>query len=54
MNLEYLDLNENDISEIEGLDTLVNLKHLDLGCNNGITEIVGLDKLVNLEYLIIC
>ena len=38
------------IQKIEGLDTLVNLRHLYLN-QNGISKIEGLDKLVNLVHL---
>ena len=43
-------LRKNHITEIKGLDALVNLQELDLGSNR-ITEIKGLDTLVNLQKL---
>ncbi len=42
-----------DISKIEGLEKLTELRSLDLGCNEFL-EIKGLEKLVNLEYLDLC
>ena len=50
INLTYLDLADNKIKKIKGLDTLVNLKFLIL-YDNEITEINGLDNLVNLKDL---
>ncbi|MBA7584206.1 hypothetical protein ES708_26159 [subsurface metagenome] len=41
-----------DISQIEGLEKLTDLKRLDL-FGNEIAEIKGLEKLINLEYLIL-
>ncbi len=49
-NLQELDLSENNITKIYGLDNLVNLQLLDLS-NNEIIEIEGLDNLVNLQTL---
>ncbi|KKN28245.1 hypothetical protein LCGC14_0856260 [marine sediment metagenome] len=39
-----------DISKIEGLEKLTELKSLEL-CGNDFIEMKGLEKLVNLEYL---
>ena len=51
-NLEILILDNNKITEIYGLDNLINLKELHL-YSNKITEIKGLDNLVNLEKLLL-
>lgn len=48
--LEQIFLCQNDISRIEGLDTLVNLTNLELGANR-IKEIENLEKLQSLEML---
>ncbi len=50
IRLEKLQLDNNIIVKIEGLDHLVNLKWLDLSFNN-ISKIEGLDHLVNLTDL---
>ena len=50
VRLRTLRLANNKITEIKGLDRLVNLVDLDLG-GNEITEIKGLDNLVNLRIL---
>lgn len=50
INLQYLDLSENRITEITGLDNLTNLKELHLS-KNQITHIKGFDHLTNLEKL---
>ncbi len=49
-NLQKLICRCNKITEIKGLDNLVNLLQLNLS-HNHITEIKGLDNLVNLQYL---
>eukprot|EP01059_Diplonema_ambulator_P035367 TRINITY_DN8290_c0_g1_i2.p1 TRINITY_DN8290_c0_g1~~TRINITY_DN8290_c0_g1_i2.p1 ORF type:complete len:1479 (+),score=580.35 TRINITY_DN8290_c0_g1_i2:85-4521(+) len=49
-NLEYLWLNENNISKIQGLDNCTRLKELYLYSNN-IPKIEGLTRLTNLEVL---
>ncbi|KAF8571321.1 hypothetical protein P879_01600 [Paragonimus westermani] len=49
-NLVKLQLDNNIIEQIEGLDHLVQLKWLDLSFNN-IEEIGGLNSLINLEDL---
>lgn len=48
--LEELWLGKNKITEIKGLDTLVNLKILSIQSNR-LRSITGLDNLVNLEEL---
>ena len=48
--LEEIDFSDNQISTIENLDTLINLKYL-LFINNQISVIENLDTLVNLEGL---
>lgn len=50
MNLTWLDLSFNMITEIEGLDTLVNLTDLSLYSNH-IEQLSGLDNLCNLNIL---
>ena len=50
VNLNYLDLQSNQITTIENLDSLVNLAYLDLSSNQIIT-IENLDSLVNLTAL---
>ena len=49
-NLQYLDLTNNQITEIKGLDNLVNLKELYLPYNR-ITEIKELENLAKLRKL---
>ena len=49
-NLKKLQLDNNIIEEISGLDTLTQLEWLDLSFNN-IEEISGLERLVNLKDL---
>lgn len=49
-NLNKLDLRNNQITKIEGLDHLTNLTMLSLG-NNQITKIEGLENLTNLTTL---
>jgi Leucine-rich repeat (LRR) protein len=51
--VEELNLSSNQITEIKGLDNLVNLKLLDLN-DNQITEIKGLEKLVRLNHIELC
>jgi hypothetical protein len=46
----HLNLSHNRLTEIKGLEKLVNLKQLDLSINQ-LTEIKGLEKLVNLKQL---
>jgi Leucine-rich repeat (LRR) protein len=48
--LEELNLNDNLITKMEGLDTLTNISSLDLN-NNQITKMEGLDKLSNISSL---
>jgi internalin A len=48
--LEKLDLSNNQITKIEGLDKLVNISKLSIN-RNKITKIEGLDKLVNIKHL---
>jgi len=48
-HLETLVISLDDITEIEGLNTLTNLK--DLYISGGFTEIKGLDNLKNLHKL---
>ena len=43
-------MSNNNITEIKGLDNLVNLNRLYLNCNQ-INEIKGLDNLTKLYYL---
>ena len=50
VGLQKLNLYDNMITMINGLDNLVNLQELDL-CRNKITEIKGLDNLVNLQKI---
>ncbi|KAK0400699.1 hypothetical protein QR680_015406 [Steinernema hermaphroditum] len=50
LTLENLELYDNQLTEIQGLDQLVNLESLDLS-HNRIHKIEGLDKLVNLKSL---
>ncbi len=50
VNLYELVLSLNKITEIKGLDNLVNLQKLVL---SNITEINGLDNLVNLQELVL-
>ncbi len=50
VNLKKLNLNNNKIIDIKGLDNLVNLQQLYLS-NSKISEIKGLEKLVNLQEL---
>ena len=50
INLQELNLSQNQISKIEGLQKLVNLQTLDLW-GNQISKIEGLQKLVNLQTL---
>lgn len=50
VGLKDLYLCQNDLSRIQGVETLVNLRNLELGANR-IREIKGLEKLVNLEEL---
>ena len=50
LNLKYLSLGKNQITEIKSLDNLTNLESLGLD-NNYITEIKGLENLVSLEQL---
>ena len=52
VNLEKLFLNSNKITEIDGLESLINLKVLSLG-RNRITKIKNISHLVNLEDLFI-
>ena len=47
---QFLYLSNNHISEIKGLDSLINLKKLELD-NNYITEIKGLGNLEKLDFL---
>jgi len=49
-NLKRLDLSNNKINEIKGLDKLTTLEFLDLSYNQ-ISEIKGLDNLKNLKFL---
>ena len=49
-DIEELDLGNNRITEIKGLENLINLKRLNLR-NNYIEKIEGLDELKNLELL---
>ncbi|XP_070837741.1 dynein regulatory complex subunit 3 [Chaetodon trifascialis] len=49
-SLAHLDLNNNLIEKIEGLDCLVNLMHLNLSFNS-IEKIDGLESLLKLEVL---
>jgi Leucine-rich repeat (LRR) protein len=49
-SIEDLDLSNNRITEIKGLERLENLKKLNLK-NNYIRKIEGIDKLKNLEWL---
>ena len=51
--LEYLSLNDNEISTIKGLETLEKLRFLSLGGNAHISKIENLDSLKNLERLLI-
>ncbi len=51
-NIYKLNLYNNNIPEIKGLDNLVNLQILYL-CGNQITEIKGLDNLINLQELVL-
>ena len=50
--LKNLDLSSNQISRIEGLESLVNLSKLDFSSNQ-ISKIEGLEKLVNLSTLLL-
>jgi internalin A len=50
--LEHLDISNNQIQEIKGLDKLQNLSQLDLSSNQ-IQEIKGLDDLKNLSLLLL-
>ena len=50
VNLQELNLSQNQIPKIEGLDLLVNLQELNLSINQ-ITKIEGLEQLVNLWRL---
>jgi protein phosphatase 1 regulatory subunit 7 len=50
VNLPYLELSNNQLTEIKGLETLVNLQQLYL-YENRLTEIKGLDTLVKLQTL---
>ncbi len=50
--LELSNRGIKDISEIKGLDNVLNLKELHLALNQ-ITEIKGLDNLINLEALVL-
>ena len=52
-DLRILDLNNNEISVIEGLENLVNLEHLDLTANN-IKNMLGLRTLKSLVTLGLC
>ena len=49
-DVEHLDLSNNRITEIKGLDRLENLRRLNLK-NNYIKSIEGINKLKNLEWL---
>ena len=49
-NLKLIDLSNNNISRIEGLENLIGLKELNLD-NNQIIEIEGLENLIELESL---
>ena len=49
-SLEELELYNNKIDTIQGLDKLTKLEELQLG-DNQITKIEGLEKLTKLEYL---
>lgn len=51
--LVELDLYDNHLKEIAGVENLINLTKLDLSYNN-IRKIEKLDNLVNLEYLYLC
>jgi len=51
-NLRVIDLAENNISEIKGLESLKNLEHLDLTANK-ISELKNLEKLQNLKHFFI-
>lgn len=51
--LVELDLYDNHLKKIDGVEELVNLTKLDLSYNN-IRKIEKLDKLVKLEYLYLC
>ncbi len=50
INLEYLELGDNRIAKIEGLDANRGLRRLYLGAN-GISRIENLEMLVDLEVL---
>ena len=50
--LKNLDLSSNQISKIEGLESLVNLSTLDFSSNQ-ILKIEGLESLVNLSTLLL-
>ena len=50
--LKRLDISDNQIEKIEGLDKLINLKFLKISYNP-ISKIEGLDNLVSLENLVI-
>ena len=52
MNLKYLDLSNNKITEIKGLEDLHNLETLIL-VNNQITEIKELENLESLKRFVI-
>jgi len=51
--LVELDLYDNHLKAIDGVETLVNLQKLDLSYNN-IRKIEKLENLTNLEYLYLC
>lgn len=50
VNLEWLDLSFNNISKLEGLETLTKLKDLSV-FNNNIAKLEGLDTLTSLQVL---
>ena len=50
VNLQILNLDNNRITEIKGLDNKYNLQELDLS-SNMITEIQNIDKLLKLQHL---
>ncbi|MDR3288723.1 MAG: leucine-rich repeat protein [Peptococcaceae bacterium] len=52
IDLEYLDLSDNGIEDISGLEYLTNLKFLNLNYNR-ITKVTSLNKLTNLGTLLL-
>ena len=49
-NLERLELDNNNLTSLEGIENLTNLKWLDLS-NNKLTSLEGIKNLTNLEVL---